>query len=124
MHDDVTMWSTQLLLWVGTPGQLTFLLLYMTRPWRKYRPTRALMMKSAALGLLLFNSWTKLLVFGGPSHVDYPGWLSAQNIVINMFLLAAIYYQLYALIVEMRRGDRNSLEAEVTDKMTSEETQE
>lgn len=104
--DQLNMWATYALIYGGLPAQTLFLLLYLTRPWRDWRPTRALMSKSFSFWLLLSQSLIVLHLYG-MRPVDWPDWLMVYRIVGDVFMLAAIYYQLYALVKEMVDGYRD-----------------
>lgn len=110
--DVIGHWSMLILLWVGTPVQVLFVVLYFTRKWAKYRFSRALMWKSGALALYLYASWAKVMVAGLRPY-DWPVWIDVQTPVINALVLWAILNQLWALLRDMRTGDPNPAETEM-----------
>lgn len=118
--EDAHVWSMLVLLWVGTPAQLLFVALYFTRKWTLYKFSRALMWKSASLALYLYAGWCKVMVAGLRGY-DWPTWIDAQTVLINAFVLAAILNQLWALIVEVRSGDRDAAATEVHEKANDQE---
>lgn len=101
--NDVNMWTTYVFYYVGTPMQGLFVVLYLTRPWRKYGPTRAVMNKSFSLFLVMFNSLLVLALFGQRS-LDWPWWLLLFRILSEAYLLGAIFYQLWVNFREIREG--------------------
>lgn len=109
----INIWVTYALYYTGTPAQGIFVILYLTRPWRKYGPTRAVMNKSFSLFLIMFNSLLVIQMFG-QRPVDWPWWLLSFRIVSGVYLLFAIYYQLFVNVREIRDGyrDRTSEGAE------------
>lgn len=109
-------WTTLILLWVGTPIQLVFVGLFLTRKWTKYRFSRALMWKSTALLLYLYAWWSKTLV-AGLRPIDWPMWIDVQTSVINAIVFWAIVNQLYALIRDILSGDRNTAETEMAEQI-------
>lgn len=112
-------WSMLTLLWLGTPVQLCFIVLYFTRKWNKYRFSRAIMWKSGALGLYLYSSWSKVMVAGLRPY-DWPWWIELQTPIINALVLWAIVNQFYALLVDIREGDPDSAKTEVDRKASQE----
>lgn len=118
--EEFHVWSTLILLGVGTPAQFVFLLLYFTRQWRKYTFSRALMWKSGALALYLYSTWAKVLE-AGLRNYDWPTWIDVQSTVIHAVVLLAILNQLRALIVEIAGGDVDATETEVNDKAHEEQ---
>jgi hypothetical protein len=94
---------TYAFIYAGTVGQFAFVVLYFFRPWRKYRPTRALMSKSFSLFLILSQSFIVLNLYG-LRHLDWPAWLIVYRVGGDAFMLWAIYYQLYALVKEIIAG--------------------
>lgn len=113
--EDFHVWSTLAVLYVGTPVQVLFIVGYFTRKWRKYTFSRALMYKSGALALYLYQAWCKVLVAGLRGY-DWPLWIDIQTGIINTLVLVAIVNQLRALIVDMANGDPDSSEHEVNDR--------
>lgn len=105
----VNVWVTYLFYYAGTPAQLAFVLLYLTRPWRKYGPTRAVMNKSFSLFLVMSQSLIVLHMFG-MRPLDWPWWLLLYRIVGDAWITFAIYYQLVVNIREIRAGYRDRLE--------------
>lgn len=102
----LNVWVTYIFYYVGTPGQLAFFLLYCTRPWRKYGPTRAIWNKSLSLLLLMSQSLIVLHLYG-MRHLDWPWWLILYRIICDVYITWAIYYQLFVNIREIRAGYRN-----------------
>lgn len=100
--------ATYALIYGGTPAQTLFVGLYLFRPWRKYRPTRALMSKSFSFWLLLSQSFIVLHMYG-LRPVEWPDWLMVYRIVGDAFMLWAIYYQLISLLLEIRSGYREDM---------------
>lgn len=109
-------WTTWALLWVGTPVQVTFLLLFATRKWHKYQFSRALMGMSAAFALYLYASWSKVLV-AGLRNYDWPLWIDIQTPIINAVVFTAIVNQLNVLVKEVLAGNRDAGEHEVIQKI-------
>lgn len=103
MLDTLNGWATYAFLFGGWPIQTTFLLLYVRREWRRYRPTRALMNKSFSLWLLMTNGAIVLLMFG-MRPLDWPDWLIVFRVVCYVYMLWALFYQCYALIREILEG--------------------
>jgi hypothetical protein len=100
----ITAWT----IWLGLTGQTIFLCLFATRPWRHYRITRAYFLKSLAMWAIFLRSALMLVTLGGVRSFDaVPDWVNWSAIALNGFVLWAIWYQLFALIVEMSYGDRN-----------------
>lgn len=104
--NEANYWATYAFFYIGTPMQGLFVVLYLTRPWRKYGPTRAVMNKSFSLFLVMFNSTLVLALFG-QRLVDWPWWLLLFRILSETYLLWAIFYQLYVNVREIRDGYRN-----------------
>lgn len=102
----VNIWVTYAFYYLGTPAQGLFVLLYLTRPWRKYGPTRAVMNKSFSLFLVMVNSLIVLILFDQRS-VDWPMWLLVFRILSESYLLVAIFYQLFVNYREIRHGYLN-----------------
>lgn len=113
MMDTINDWSTLILLWVGTPIQLLFVLLYLTRKWTKYRFSRALMWKSGALVLYLYDGWSRLLVAGLRDY-DWPLWIDIQSPIIKALVFWAIVNQFYALVRDAVADDPDPIQTEVT----------
>lgn len=111
--NSVNHWVTFALYYFGTPAQGIYVLLYLTRPWRKYGPTRAVMNKSFSLFLIMLNSLIVLQMFG-QRPLEWPWWLLLFRIVSGLYLLAAIYYQLFVNVREIRAGYRDWLSPDVT----------
>lgn len=116
-------WTTLALLWVGTPTQIVFVLLYFTRRWTKYKFSRALMWKSGALALYLYAWWAKTLV-AGLRPVEWPLWIDVQTAAINVVVFWAIVNQLYALVLEINAGDRDAVETEMAEQISEDIEQE
>lgn len=108
MLETINVWATYGLIFGGLPAQTLYLLLYLTRPWRLYGPTRALMVKSFSFWLLLSQSFIVLSMYG-LRPLDWENWLMVYRILGNTFMLGAIYYQLFALVKEIRVGYVDSL---------------
>lgn len=108
----VNWWATYAFYYLGTPAQGLFVILYLTRPWRKYGPTRAVMNKSFSLFLVMFNSTLVLILFG-QRFADWPWWLLVFRILSESYLLGAIYYQLFVNFREIRAGYRDRIEQDV-----------
>lgn len=105
-------WATVFTICSGLLGQSMFLGLYSTRSWRKYRITRALMLKSVAFWLIFVLSFGRLLTRGLRHDVSDPDWFIVLQIGLDAFIVGAIYYQLFALIQEIRSG-RDVADAEL-----------
>lgn len=101
--NEINVVATYALIYGGLPGQTLFLAIYWFRPWRKYRPTRALMSKSFSFWLLMSQSFIVLHMYG-MRPLDWPWWLLVYRILGDIFMVSAIYYQLYALIREQFRA--------------------
>lgn len=110
-------WSMLGLLWVGTPIQIVFCVLYATRKWRKYTFSRALMWKSTSLAVYMYAGACKVSV-AGLRGFDWPWWIDLQTPIINAYVFWAIVNQLRAITVEIIAGDPDSAETEVHDKET------
>lgn len=80
---------------LATVAQTAFVVVYATRPWWKVRVGRALMLKSAALCVLL---WLSVL----NTFVLYPGQVQVAAIALCA-VTAAIVYQLVALLLSPRQ---------------------
>jgi hypothetical protein len=106
--DTANHYATYALFYAGTPAQLLFIGLYLTRPWRKYGPTRAVMTKSVSLFLLMSQGMIVLHLYG-LRPLDWPWWLLVYRIVGDVFLLTAIYYQLWVNVQEMLAGYREQM---------------
>jgi hypothetical protein len=104
----INWWATHAFFYLGTPAQGMFVLLYLTRPWRKYGPTRAVMNKAFSLFLLMSQSLIVLHMYG-LRPLDWPWWLLLYRIVGDIYMLVAIYYQLIVNAREIRAGYRNHL---------------
>lgn len=104
----LNVWATYAFYYAGTPAQCIFCLLYWTRPWRTYGPTRAVMNKSFSLFLVMFNSLIVLHLYG-MRPLDWPWWLLLFRILSDIYLLEAIYYQLWVNYKEIRAGYREHL---------------
>lgn len=115
----LTDWTMLGLYFIGTPAQMLFVLLFFTRKWNKYKFSRAIMWKSAALATLMYGSVCKIGV-AGLRNYDWPWWIDLQTPFINTFVMVAIVNQLWALIVDIRVGDRDSMETEVQQKAAEE----
>lgn len=106
--DTVNVWATYALYYAGTPAQLLFLLLYATRPWRKFGPTRAVMNKSLSVFILMSQSLIVLHMYG-LRPLDWPAWLLIYRILGDAYLLGAIYYQLFVNAREILAGYREHM---------------
>lgn len=83
--------------------------MYATRPWFKYRITRALMMKSVAFWLLFVLSAVRLYVKGPRDMSADDMWLIVFSLALDVVILWAIWYQAFALLLEIRtQGKRSS----------------
>jgi hypothetical protein len=100
ISDISTVWT----IWLGLIGQTLFVSLYLTRPWRYYRITRAYLMKSVALQAIFLRSALLLHTRGLRSDMNDPAWVALSAIALNAFVLFAIWYQLFALVLEIRRA--------------------
>lgn len=103
----VATWTTILTVWLGLIGQTLFIALYATRPWRKFRVTRALMIKSASIWMIFALGATRHVVTGQVSSNP----VANENVGLVIFTLAldaliifAIWYQFFALVDEVRKG--------------------
>lgn len=101
--NQLNQWATVFTVCSGLFGQTLFIALYATRGWRKYRITRALMIKSVAFWLIFVLSFSRL-VTRGPRVTDDPTWFIFVQWGLEAFIVGAIYYQLYALVIEVRSG--------------------
>jgi hypothetical protein len=106
--NDINIIATYAFIYGGLPAQTLFLIIYWLGPWRIYRPTRALMSKSFSFWLLMSQSFFVLHLYG-LRPLDWPAWMLVYRIVGDIFMLAAIYYQLYALIRERLEGRSDPL---------------
>lgn len=104
----INWWVTYMFYYAGTPAQLAFLLIYSTRPWRKYGPTRAVWNKSLSLFLVMSQSLIVLHMYG-LRPLDWPWWLLAYRIVADVFITWAIYYQLVVNVLEILDGYRDDM---------------
>lgn len=96
--DDLT---TAIYIYGGVVGQSIFWLLYLTRPWLKYRPTRAFMMHNTAMLMIFIVSTTRYTNAGGiPIHNEDTS-LILFSVFMRVFILFTIWYQLASLIIEM-----------------------
>lgn len=102
--NQINQWATVFTICSGLLGQTLFVALYSTRGWRKYRITRALMIKSVAFWLIFVLSFGRLVTRGPRPGVDDTVWFIVVQWGLDAFILGAIYYQLYALIEEVRTG--------------------
>lgn len=118
--EDVHVWSMLVVLWVGTPIQVLFVVLYATRNWTKYSFSRALMWKSGSLALYLYAGWCKVAVAGLRGY-DWPLWIDLQTPLINAVVFWAIVNQLRALLAEIAAGDMDATQTEVNDKAHEEQ---
>jgi len=100
LTDLSTVWT----IWLGLLGQTAFVCLYVTRPWRYYRITRAYLLKSVAFQAIFIRSALLLTTRGMRTNVDDPLWVQLTAIGLNAFVLFAIWYQLFALVLEIRRS--------------------
>lgn len=100
ISDVSTVWT----IWLGLIGQTLFVSLYLTRPWRYYRITRAYLMKSLAFQAIFIRSALLLETRGLRSDVNDPTWVTLSAIALNAFVLFAIWYQLIALVLEIKRA--------------------
>lgn len=112
--NDMNWWATYIFYYVGTPAQGLFVLLYLTRPWRKYGPTRALMNKSFSLFLVMSQSLIVLHMYG-IRPLDWPWWLLLYRIIGDIYMTGAIYYQLYVNVQEIREGYRTRVSQDCED---------
>jgi hypothetical protein len=108
MLEQINVVATYALIYGGLPAQTLYVLLYLTRPWRTYAVSRALMTKSFSFWLLLSQSFIVLSLYG-LRPLDWPAWLIIYRIVGDIFMVGAIYYQLFALISEIRAGYRTRI---------------
>lgn len=97
-------WATIFTICAGLFGQACFVALYATRDWRKYRITRALMLKSTAFLMIFVLSFTRLLTRGLRTGIEEPLGLILFQLALDTLIVVAIYYQLFALIMEIRSG--------------------
>lgn len=102
--NQVNQWVSILTVCAGLLGQTAFVCLYATRDWRAYRITRALMNKSVAFWLIFLLSFARLLARGPRPDVSDPAWFIVLQIGIEAYIVGAIYYQLFALVEEIRSG--------------------
>lgn len=104
MNTAVTI-STALTVILGFIGQSLFLPLYWTRPWKHYRVTQALMLKSFTIWLVFLRDLVVLVVIQQVlvAHVDNVA-LHVFVIVVNVLLVVAIWFQFFALLGEVREG--------------------
>lgn len=109
----INIWVTYIFYYAGTPAQGAFVLLYLTRPWRKYGPTRAVMNKAFSLFLVMSQSLIVLHLYG-IRPLDWPAWLLLYRIVGDVYITVAIYYQVFVNIREMREGYREHLIQDVS----------
>jgi hypothetical protein len=100
---DLTQISTVWTIWLGLIGQTAFCVIFATRPWRRYRITRAYFNKSLAMEAIFIRSALLLSTRGLRPGVDDPLWVSLSAIALNAYVLWAIWYQLYALLLEIRK---------------------
>lgn len=105
----VNQWATVATIWLGLTGQSIFLALYATRPWREYRITRALMMKSFAFWLIFVLSATRLVTRGLRPNVDDSLALIIFQLILDALIVFAIWYQAIALAIEVRQGRKQPL---------------
>lgn len=113
-------WVTYIFYYVGTPAQGLFVALYLTRPWRNYGPTRAVMNKSFSLFLVMFNSLLVLHLYG-LRPLDWPWWLLLFRIVSDVYLTGAIFYQLFVNVREIREGYRDRFSRDTQTQAQAEE---
>lgn len=106
--NDVSQFSTFWTIWLGLIGQTAFCVLFATRPWRQYRITRAYFSKSWAMEAIFLRSAMLLTARGLRPGIDDPAWVAISAVVLNAFVLWAIYYQLVALALEIHRGQEDS----------------
>lgn len=110
---DWSQWATTWTIWLGLVGQTLFLCIFVTRPWRIFRITRAYFWKSVAMWAIFARSALMLTMLGGiRSFESVPDWVNWSSILLNGFVLWAIWYQLFALILEIRHPE--ALPSEVT----------
>lgn len=102
--NELTQFSTVITIWLGLLGQTIFIALFMTRPWRQYRITRAYFNKSLALEAIFLRSALLLTVRGLRPGVDDPLWVSISAVALNVYVLLAIWYQMIALALEIKAG--------------------
>lgn len=96
-------WATIVTVWGGLLGQSLFVAIYATRPWRQYRITRALMLKSIAFLLIFILSASRMVARGLRPSDDPTGFILFQ-MGVEAVILYAVWNQLFALISEIRRG--------------------
>jgi hypothetical protein len=103
MLNEVNAWATYATIWGGLLGQTLFLGLYATRPWRAYQITKALMLKSIAMWLILLLSSSRLVARGLTPRQE--GWeFIIFQLLVDAVVLGAIWYQFIVLVKEVRRG--------------------
>jgi hypothetical protein len=83
--------STVWTIWLGLIGQTIFCVVFMTRPWRKYRISRAYFNKSLAMEAIFIRSALLLSTRGIRPNVDDPLWVSISSIALNAYVLWAIW---------------------------------
>lgn len=104
----VNIYVTYAFYYIGTPAQGIFVLLYLTRPWRKYGPTRAVMNKAFSLFLVMSQSLIVLHMYG-IRPLDWPWWLLLYRVIGDIYMMVAIIYQLAVNWREIRTGYRERL---------------
>lgn len=102
----VNMWATIATIHLGFVGQLLFVFLYSSRPWRQYRITRALMTKSVAFLMIFTLSEARLWTRGLRTNVDDTLWLIIFQLALDALIVFAVWYQTVALFIEIRRGQQ------------------
>jgi hypothetical protein len=102
--NEISAFSTVWTIWLGLIGQTIFCAIFATRPWRKYRISRAYFNKSMAMEAIFVRSALLLSTRGMRPNLDDPLWVSLSAIALNAYVLWAVWYQLYALLMEMRYG--------------------
>lgn len=100
----VNMWATIATIHLGFIGQLAFVVMYSTRPWRQYRITRALMTKSVAFLMIFTLSEARLWTRGLRPNVDDTLALIVFQLALDALIVFAVWYQTIALGIEIRRG--------------------
>jgi hypothetical protein len=90
---------------LGFIGQSLFLPLYWTRPWKHYRVTQALMLKSITIWLVFLRDLVILVTLQQVlvATIDNVA-LHVFVIVVNALLVVAIWFQFFALLGEVRDG--------------------
>jgi hypothetical protein len=84
----------------GLVGQTIFVGGYLTRPWWRYRITRALMLKSIAFWLIFVRSAFLLQTRGMRPNEDTVDVI-IFTLVLDAVILWAVWYQAIALLIEI-----------------------